>query len=65
MATTPAYRPDPQTKVKIGERLWSQEVAAADPRIAEPETSYRFSNGREFKRPSNPYEQYAEPPVEE
>lgn len=48
MATAPA--PDPRTVVRFTERLWSEEVAAADPQdILDPEeTAYEFGNKRRF-----------------
>jgi hypothetical protein len=55
MATQPAYKIDPQNVVRTTERLWSEEVAAADPGVSERETDYQFSNNRKFVKPLNPY----------
>lgn len=47
---TAAPAQDPRTVVKIGTRLWSQEVATADAgEIPKPhDDAYEFSNGRKF-----------------
>jgi hypothetical protein len=52
-----ATAPDPQTVVKVTERLWSEEVAAAEATQLQPrDTAYQFSNGRRFEEKPNPYE---------
>lgn len=56
MATRPLPQNDPATRVRISERLWSEEVALTE--AAEPlatDKAYRFSNGRSFDQPRNPY----------
>lgn len=42
--------PDPRTVVRIGVRLWSDEVgaAAADSLLPAKDPGYEFSNGRRF-----------------
>jgi hypothetical protein len=42
------------TKVEFSERLWSEEVAAADP-TPEDKTAYVWSNGKKFEDGQGPY----------
>ena len=45
-----AYKPDPRSVVKTSERLWSEEVGAAEANEVIPlyPVAYRMSNGRQF-----------------
>jgi hypothetical protein len=52
-----ATAPDPQTVVRVTERLFSAEVAAVEAMEVQPrDKAYQFSNGRTFDAETNPYE---------
>ena len=58
------YTQDPQTVVKITERLWSDEVGRADPVdvLNTHDAAYQFSNGARFLN-KNPYPVVPSPPA--
>ncbi|THF55926.1 hypothetical protein [Pseudothauera rhizosphaerae] len=57
MADNQNQQQDPRTKVRVSNRLWSQEVGAAQAEtlLPEKEPGYVFSNGRRFDDGKGPY----------
>lgn len=58
MATAPPT-PDPRTRVRVTERLWSEEVelARAGEELKPGDTAYEFSHGRKFVERTDPYQE--------
>ncbi|MCK0507919.1 hypothetical protein [Aromatoleum anaerobium] len=57
MPIDPNAPQDPKTRVRTSERLWSQEVGAAEAQAPLPpkDPGYEFSNGRKFNDGDGPY----------
>lgn len=47
---------EPRTETRSSSVMWDRLVNAVDPaRLTAPEPAYRFSNGRTFEQPKEPY----------